>query len=908
MTTTSIYNPIITTPPLLRTSEQSNYQNKRHFYLCGDEILSWESEWYTASFFTSDRSSFDKAASTGPVQPPTSIYQNVPACAAILSSEISATSSLTNGRIITTETLSTYISNGRTFVSTITRTTNIPLSTSSPLATVSATTSLSIIPSSTTTSPASAITDPSSINTCAGGWDWQGWGVVAGLGSGVILGTLLWILWAVLRKKLPGIYAPRTWAIPSESRPPKWTILAFLLPFSHPSQSWTEGSGSLSVLFAGLKLAGMLSILALAAILPLLLVGVPCLSETSPTNSQRGRLGTLTDFSLLPLLNALDPSPDSSATSHTLLQMLETRSLTSTISPAISNARIRLIIILVILAVLACGGGLFVIARTYAGLIRRKTDFDNKICQKMEMVYIRANDAPGWKGMTEEGVRNLLKDYSAKMKGGNEKEIEIVGVFAIPDTTELRNKVKEREEALMELEVAETSYVSSFQLTHRTTSGGILEALDWNKNDPANQSAHNSSPTRQTPPDDFLAPKRFYRIPTATQPQSRERLDVPMPPNLGEMQGEPPDSRFKEINRDSAMYGGRFDIGQRIKMDPAGEWVPDPSPQSEETSPLGVTPESTPEDPLSVNPILLKPTSPNERSQIPTRSSHRVSVIRNGDASHSRLADHYATIRRCRATFKEMNREIDELQRRKFAEIATTNSNLVGWVIVGKGVRWLPHAEIIEGFTREDFLWHNGVYQTNEKQFWAKVTILAMVLGIILIPVLGLTVGTAPGFDHYLGLMKPLAKSDGLGSGVVEGLVPAIFLTLVVVAIVYFTDEFSKDVRYISRSRQRSLAYKAVFYLLLLVVVIWTILVASLEFAVQGFTTNVQKARVVGDGAIFSTWFTFVLLLNLAFILPALYLLQFPRLLRYLKSRKKAITPRQKFRLLSPPLTIQLLG
>ncbi|WWC59119.1 uncharacterized protein I303_101667 [Kwoniella dejecticola CBS 10117] len=937
MTSTSIHDPIITAPPSTPSSPldhlHRHHHDKRHFYLCGDETLSWEQEWYTASFFTSARASYDRAASSGPVQPPMGVYQSVPACAAILSSQsLDASSSgvssisnsslsLTGGQVVTTNSASTFTSNGRTFTSTSPITTTIPLLTSSSTATDATATLSGPIPSSTVTAPASVVTESSSINSCAGDWDWQAWGVVAGLGSGVIFGGLLWILWAVLRRKLPGIYSPRTWAVPPESRPTKWTILIFLLPFLHPPQASTEGASSLTVLFAGLKLAGLISLLAIAAILPLLLAGTPCLSETSPLNFQGGRLGTLTDLSLLRLLNALDPSPDSSATSDTLLRMFAARSLSSTISPAITNARVRLIVILVILAVLGCGGGLFVIARTYAGLVRQKNDLDKKVCRKMDMVYIRSMDAPGWKNRSEEGVRKLLKEYMGQMKvDDQEKEIDFVGVFAIPDTTDLKAKVEEREKVLMALEVAEAKYLSSFNLTHTPSNGGVLEPVGWNITEPQTQSSHNSSPIRPTPPDDFLAPKRFYKIPTASHPESHERLNVPLSLHLQQDGGEPSDSRFREINRDSAMYGGRFDVGQRIKMDPSGQWVPDPSPKSEEPSPLGITPESTHEGALddgevqrigearssaspSGIPMIEEPISPSERPRMPTRSSHRVSVAkeREGASSQSPLAIHYAAIRESRARFKELNNEIDILQKQNFAEIATDKADIIGWVVVGKGVRWLPHAELIEGYTREDILWGNAVHLRNEAKFWLKVTLLGVMLGVVMIPFLGLTVGTAPGFAHYLGLLKPFAESDGFGSGLVEGLIPAVMLGLVILIIVHFTEVFSRDVRCVSRSRQKSLAHKAVSYLLLFVIVSWTLLVNSLEFAVQGFATNVQEARVVGDGAIFSTWFVFVLLLNLAFILPALYLLQVPSLFRYYKNRKKAITPRQKYRLLSPP-------
>ncbi|WWD00248.1 hypothetical protein V866_007157 [Kwoniella sp. B9012] len=960
MTSTTIYDPIITSPPSLIPLPPPLHQHqRRHFYLCGDETLSWESEWYTASFFTSERASYDSAASTGPVQPPTGIYQNVPECAAILSSQLAEASSSVlsaasaagatftdGGHIITTDVVSTFTSDGSTFASTVLRTTTIPLT---PSPTSTQTFSSSEVATITPSSPASAITDPSSVNTCAGDWDWQGWGVVASLGSGLIVGWIMWLIWLTLRRKLPGIYAPRTWAISQEFRPSKWTFLTFLLPFLRlPSNALSEGASALPVLFAGLKLSALVSLLALGGVLPIILAGVPCLSETSPQNNLGGRLGILTDLSLLRLLNALDPSPDSAATSNSLRLMssapsLGARSLTSTIAPAISSARVRLIIILVILAVLACGGGLFVIARTYASLRKLKKGFENRMCQKMEMVFISSHDAGGWRGKSEEAVRRLLRDWCAQLKLNNEeKEVDVVGVFAIPDTTDLRQKVEEREQVLIELEVAETNYIASFKLTHTASDGDVLEPTGWNEGEPESQSTKNSSPVRPTPPNDFLAPKGFYKISTVPHSQSKERLNVPVPPSLNlEEAGEPTDSRFKEINRDSAMYGGRFDIGQRIKMDQTGNWVPDPSPQSEETNALDTSPETSHEGPTSergrnssdpphsdeatrgmnTTPIISSPTSPgppvsptspyspeelDHRPRIPTRSSHRVS--REGT---SPLAAHYASIRETRARFKELNMEIEGMQKQKFAEIASTTADIKGWIVVGKGVRWLPNAELIEGYTKEDILWQKAGAPTRKKDqrtFWLKVLLLGGVMSIIVVPFLALSVGTAPGFAHYMGPMKPIARSDGFGSGVVEGLVPAVVLSLVVGVALLLTEGFSKDVKCISRSHQRFLAHRAVFYLLLWITVVWTVLVAALEFAVQGFAMNVQEARTVGDGAVFSTWFVLVLLLNLAFVLPALYLLQPLRGFKYLQQKKKAMTPRQKYRLYNSPSYSPAIG
>ena len=59
---------------------------------------------------------------------------------------------------------------------------------------------------------------------------------------------------------------------------------------------------------------------------------------------------------------------------------------------------------------------------------------------------------------------------------------------------------------------------------------------------------------------------------------------------------------------------------------------------------------------------------------------------------------------------------------------------------------------------------------------------------MLVVPFLGLTVATAPGFAHFLGFLKPLARSDGFGSGVAEGLAPALALILTTCLAVFATD------------------------------------------------------------------------------------------------------------------------
>jgi hypothetical protein len=93
------------------------------------------------------------------------------------------------------------------------------------------------------------------------------------------------------------------------------------------------------------------------------------------------------------------------------------------------------------------------------------------------------------------------------------------------------------------------------------------------------------------------------------------------------------------------------------------------------------------------------------------------------------------------------------------------------------------------------------------------------------------------------------------------------------------------------------------------------ITIAALEFAAQGLTENLQPSRSVGDGATFYSesclvdelivaWFAFVVMLNMAIIVPGLLLLQPLRLLRYLISRRSANTPRREFRRMSTSFSV----
>ena len=431
------------------------------------------------------------------------------------------------------------------------------------------------------------------------------------------------------------------------------------------------------------------------------------------------------------------------------------------------------------------------------------------------------------------------------------------------------------------LEVAEASYIKSFHLVPTTSHGHRLDTV--------------ARPNEPQSPTDFVAPRDYYKTSTGRRPSgSNERLNVPIPEIKPVEPATPsvtrnPQSKFVEVNRNSSLFSKRFSIGQRIKVNEEGQYVSDPSPESEGGNPLGsngshdghgglassegheglasssshqnhrAAPHSDdlpspglldPRPPLpgndsdgsgstgthsSAGAAHLTPAPGQSRDMPPLQSSpsRRVSIqqhavlhpgaerraelhqpataaaIASARPSHeqtSPLGRNYDEIRDARARLKALNGEIAIHQQQTFSMIAK-GEDILGWLIVGRSVRWLPYARLVEGRTREDILWENVGKKTGEAVFWTKTVLLAILLGLIsellagysprsssyraVVPFIGLSNATAPGFGHYLGFLKPLARSNGFGSGVAEGLAPALALSIATGIAVFATHRTS---------------------------------------------------------------------------------------------------------------------
>ena len=161
------------------------------------------------------------------------------------------------------------------------------------------------------------------------------------------------------------------------------------------------------------------AVLGLTVFLPLMIAGVPHLSDTAPPNSLGGRLGTLTDLSILRLLNARDPTPNTRSAGAT--RDVIRRALSSTVAP-LASAKGRLIALVILSGVVWVGASLYIIRRTYNKLFKYSAEFVDA-CAGQEMVFIPSQE--GWAGKSEAEIKRTLSDL-CKTEGES-----IAGVFSV---------------------------------------------------------------------------------------------------------------------------------------------------------------------------------------------------------------------------------------------------------------------------------------------------------------------------------------------------------------------------------------------------------------------------------------------------------------------------------------------
>lgn len=441
-----------------------------------------------------------------------------------------------------------------------------------------------------------------------------------------------------------------------------------------------------------LAIAGLSAVVGLGTFLPLSIAGVPHLSDTAPLNWRRGKLGSVTDLSLLRLLNALDPSPDSPAAES----MLVARNLPSTIAPVLTSSRPRLIAILVIMTVLWLGGTLTIVWRTYAKLTAYAKRFE-EASDGQNMVFIPASKATAWQGLTETGIKRRLLV-------GPTDEGSVAGVFAIGRFQAITEMVREREHVLDVLETAEAKFIKSFQpevpgaAPHPGTGDSRLS--------PAYKMDSGSS----------------SRSSVSASHLAAQLADFDPPGVQG--------SLFLEVNQRNSVLrnNGRLNIGDKVVQDEDGTFIPalkfasdsDDAPADTRQSYMTLASDPAP-----------SPTDEHQQfgllSQSPQAPSVRASP--QSTLSPSALADLKAIITWSRSRLRKLNGNIDEAQQKAMKELAK-GEGVIGWIVVGRGVRSLPYAQDIPGLATEDVIWDNLGGEEHRSKFWAKVAAVGACLAL----------------------------------------------------------------------------------------------------------------------------------------------------------------------------------
>jgi calcium permeable stress-gated cation channel len=108
---------------------------------------------------------------------------------------------------------------------------------------------------------------------------------------------------------------------------------------------------------------------------------------------------------------------------------------------------------------------------------------------------------------------------------------------------------------------------------------------------------------------------------------------------------------------------------------------------------------------------------------------------------HDNLGAVYSEIREWRSKLKLVNAEITAMQEDCYNEIADGN-RIKGWLIIGRGLRYIPGTQIIEGRAKEDIRW--DILQ--QERTGLDTTVLWMIVVIVML-LLAVGCRYPPGFS-----------------------------------------------------------------------------------------------------------------------------------------------------------------
>jgi len=269
---------------------------------------------------------------------------------------------------------------------------------------------------------------------------------------------------------------------------------------------------------------------------------------------------------------------------------------------------------------------------------------------------------------------------------------------------------------------------------------------------------------------------------------------------------------------------------------------------------------------------------------------------------HGTLSAIYADINQWRTKLKAINLEISEVQTESYNDIAD-GARIKGWLMIGRGLRYIPGIQLIEGRAKEDIRWdelQNEGSMMRSVGFWTAVVTFAIILAVILTPVAALFLSTAPDFAHYFPFLMRLDEGQQFGAGIATNLVPALLVILFIAVILKIVTYIGQLFPSVSLSGSQLLMFKTVFYVLTVVGGIALFMAGAVLFAMHSWSIDIGDSASVADGIIYMSMLALLLLLAVAVVFPGLLLLQPIRLIRVVLHEREAITSRQRFRAVYP--------
>ncbi|KAI0308375.1 hypothetical protein B0F90DRAFT_1807574 [Multifurca ochricompacta] len=258
--------------------------------------------------------------------------------------------------------------------------------------------------------------------------------------------------------------------------------------------------------------------------------------------------------------------------------------------------------------------------------------------------------------------------------------------------------------------------------------------------------------------------------------------------------------------------------------------------------------------------------------------------------NHDELGAVYSEIRTWRTRLKTINEDIRLAQEEGY-EAIVDGAHVKGWLLIGRGLQFLPGIQLIEGRAKEDVRW--DILQQ-------VVVAIAVTLLIGLISAAGLAVATSPDYAHYLPFFQSMARNNDFLTGLATVLAPSVAATLFILLAVLALHLSARLVGTISISAGQLVVIKAMFYVIVGIAVIGLIAAGALLYAFGALSRGERISETIADGSIYIAVLVLAIIVNIAVTSPALLILQPLRLRQVMRAERAARTPRQRFRATYP--------